>query len=501
MLVRLIKATRSNDGQSLVLAALAMLVLTVGVLTTVNIGHSVHERIRLQNNADAGAYSIATTEARLFNYVAFTNRAIVSNYVMMTALASIISYLALMETQFAAVYIMAMNAGCALILTIKGAPAGKKIQSMANSLIEPIRKMFRQLVDQLKGPVGKLIEALQKNAAAHGMQQKLNAVVTAGQVGMGIFRNIIQKQDPKLKLTGFPQIATTVFNMTELLGAVDFRSKSRREHKQELVELINASRKSENNFITKRNSIVQPSLFGGLSALAKFLSFTFPTDGQTKVLANQNPRNTRNTGNPDSYMATGDSMVANDRVPLFHVAFGNTQDAVNVQYSQTAPKICRFQSYRSIICFRYGRWRCESDNAFKWPGMVDYTALKPKGDSSFRQPEVFVALNKDPKDLEQVFTLKFKYDGGAAGQADIDFNTGRKGMLGTGLLKGLNAWTRGQVYYHRPGAWQEPPNMFNPHWRGRLAPIGQLLQTPPSSGGGSVMPVIRNFLSDNLITH
>jgi hypothetical protein len=34
---------------------------------------------------------------------------------------------------------------------------------------------------------------------------------------------------------------------------------------------------------------------------------------------------------------------------------------------------------------------------------------------------------------------------------------------------------RAQVYYHRPGAWQEPPNLFNPFWAARLAPTDVLV--------------------------
>ena len=35
---------------------------------------------------------------------------------------------------------------------------------------------------------------------------------------------------------------------------------------------------------------------------------------------------------------------------------------------------------------------------------------------------------------------------------------------------GPRAVARAEAYYHRPGAWQEPPNFFNPFWRARLAP-------------------------------
>ena len=82
MLTRALRrGAQREEGQALVLACLLMLILSIALMTTVNIGHSVHERIRLQNTADAAAYSTAAMEARAFNFYAFTNRTQVSHYV------------------------------------------------------------------------------------------------------------------------------------------------------------------------------------------------------------------------------------------------------------------------------------------------------------------------------------------------------------------------------------------------------------------------------------
>ena len=56
------------------MAALLVLIMSIAVLTTVNLGHTIHERVRLQNTADAAAYSMAAMEARAFNFYAFANR-------------------------------------------------------------------------------------------------------------------------------------------------------------------------------------------------------------------------------------------------------------------------------------------------------------------------------------------------------------------------------------------------------------------------------------------
>jgi hypothetical protein len=83
---------RGSPGQSMVLGAVALLCLTLGVLATLNLGQAVHEKIKLQNTADAAAYSLATLEARTFNYIAFTNRVQITHYHTAMVVQSYVSY-------------------------------------------------------------------------------------------------------------------------------------------------------------------------------------------------------------------------------------------------------------------------------------------------------------------------------------------------------------------------------------------------------------------------
>ena len=94
---RLRQSLQREEGQALVLACLMMFVLAVAVLTTVNIGHTVHERVRLQNTADSAAYSMAAMEARAFNFYAFANRTQVSHYVSAMVWQSFDSFLYFMQ--------------------------------------------------------------------------------------------------------------------------------------------------------------------------------------------------------------------------------------------------------------------------------------------------------------------------------------------------------------------------------------------------------------------
>src|SRR4051812_39476599 len=80
-------------GQVLLLACLTLLCVALAVLATVNLGHVIAERIRLQDTADSAAYSTAVLEARAFNFYAFANRTQASHYVSAMAWQSYDSFI------------------------------------------------------------------------------------------------------------------------------------------------------------------------------------------------------------------------------------------------------------------------------------------------------------------------------------------------------------------------------------------------------------------------
>ncbi len=95
--------TRANSrGQTLVFTALFALLLTLAVFLTFSIGIRTREKIRMQTMADAAAYSNAVTEARAFNFYAWSNRAIVSHMVSVLSVAAHQSYVSWYEDNMAA---------------------------------------------------------------------------------------------------------------------------------------------------------------------------------------------------------------------------------------------------------------------------------------------------------------------------------------------------------------------------------------------------------------
>ncbi len=188
----------------------------------------------------------------------------------------------------------------------------------------------------------------------------------------------------------------------------------------------------------------------------------------------------------------------------------------------------------------------------KWPGIAPYVKYNPKADhdSDYNQPSTWMFLNVKPKYLmddttgptktpwRQNFTFnhggtdEFSFGnlstgeayehGGHSAHLDTTIGGGANNHFKMGPidLAGLNAFSRGMAYYHRPGNWKEQPNFFNPFWRAKLAPIGnkltQLFDKLTKGMGSGIegkairyfMNLIRNLINDlffavvtSLITH
>ncbi|MGZ5268965.1 MAG: TadE/TadG family type IV pilus assembly protein, partial [Caldimonas sp.] len=93
MMQKIQELRRSEEGQTLVLAAVFGLILMLCVLGTVNLGRAVYDKVQLQAAADSAAYSEAAVEARVMNLTAYTNRAMVVHYASAMAMTSYLTWL------------------------------------------------------------------------------------------------------------------------------------------------------------------------------------------------------------------------------------------------------------------------------------------------------------------------------------------------------------------------------------------------------------------------
>lgn len=90
------EALLRQRGQILPLATVLLLVVLASVLLLFNSGQLISEKLRLNNTADAVAYSAGVFEARLLNYDAYTNRAIVANEIAIAQAVGVASWVTYM---------------------------------------------------------------------------------------------------------------------------------------------------------------------------------------------------------------------------------------------------------------------------------------------------------------------------------------------------------------------------------------------------------------------
>ncbi len=69
-----------------------MLVVMLALLTMYSMGQLTTEKMKLQNTADAAAYSAAVAQARDYNFSAYTNRAMIANQVAMAQLVGLTAW-------------------------------------------------------------------------------------------------------------------------------------------------------------------------------------------------------------------------------------------------------------------------------------------------------------------------------------------------------------------------------------------------------------------------
>jgi hypothetical protein len=83
----------SASGQALVPALLFLLVGCIGLYVAFNSFQMTSAKIKLQNTADAAAYSAAVLQARDYNFSAYTNRAMIANQVTAAQVVALKSWI------------------------------------------------------------------------------------------------------------------------------------------------------------------------------------------------------------------------------------------------------------------------------------------------------------------------------------------------------------------------------------------------------------------------
>jgi hypothetical protein len=326
------RSLQRQEGQALVLACLLMLILSIALMTTVNIGHNVHERIRLQNTADAAAYSTAAMEARAFNFYAFTNRTQVSHYVSAMLWQSLNSFIFFVQAFLTDLYGFMRTIGpcfpkdsrkkywIAICFVLDVIPVIGQIMKAIDAIFTILQKLLllmKRAMDPIDRAIGRIIvpghrmlNSVMAGAAAAVMMSTSTYVI-------GTSNTIISQNDPNVNAM-IPQtlaglINQCLFNRTHYDGtnltpgdlltgkfnpfrALDPTKKAEDEKvaraKRSMGNITNATRYPCNassgicpeTFITSRRLGDLMPIPNWLSPLETFVNNLIPKWGQTRML-------------------------------------------------------------------------------------------------------------------------------------------------------------------------------------------------------------------------
>ena len=133
-------AVLRQRGQAMVLVAMFLVVLMLSVLVLFNTSQITRDKIKVQNAADAVAYSAAILEARHLNFVAYTNRAMIANEVAIGQTIGLVTWIQKWGVTF--------KFGSNLAKSLSGIPiAGPIISAALQTFFEVLSNAMNKFAD------------------------------------------------------------------------------------------------------------------------------------------------------------------------------------------------------------------------------------------------------------------------------------------------------------------------------------------------------------------
>ncbi|MCP3058875.1 pilus assembly protein [Myxococcus sp. K38C18041901] len=499
---------RDERGQALVMGAVAMLVLAVTVMASVSIGHGVHQKIKLQDAADAQAYSLAVKEARAYNFLAYTNRAMVVHYSAMLTFMSYVSHALYLD--------MTIGKLASVAQYIPGIGAiFKAVQTLIKAWKKTVETVARLLIPLLSA----LNVALWLAQEAMMMGTLKDLLLTGGET-------TLMGTDPKSRPG--PSMSNG-----SALGAIMGKYNVNHSNLKNFLHIIDdGPRGSDKTF-----SLTDPT---GLAQRARLLNqnkniLSDPDLAKYRLLMGNLANGVRRqwTAEGKNVLLVGRKWslklcvppviqfridkVADSQIKSFDETFqGNRRDQlfasddIKIEWRMPCPyfggankgwKTILDLDFRAAADKRGGFHQVygttKTDDHHGWEGITPFLTT----DTSFVDPwhNHFSAacnvtlLSKDMISKPQPFHLdglrtgegflksarskRFDDEGESilGGMLDITWNLtgGANGKRVAEFRKatgGMMAMAVGRAIYHRPGVWKEEPNFFNPLWTARLAP-------------------------------
>ena len=472
----------------MVLSALCMFLLALMMVMSFNVSHAVHEKVRLQQHSDAQAYSMAVVQARALNYFAYSNRAVAAALVSMNNLHAYQS-LASIATQYmkAGQYNMYIIAGLEFLQCICIPPClqhcahGFEAISKAGKFSQAATKWANR-AKALEGSFRLAVQALQLLINSIHLQQKLVYAET-----MSVLSNGQSYDLDKLKAVNAPRAtdvntAICALNMNSFSCAIDgapcIGGKANRSAVDLSKELTSVANGSRNKWAATRSGwpIIPPTAISPIflyelmfSIQGNGMSVPLPSyKGTAKTTGTSGLGNIHggrgNQGTTSAADEHGGGLLTYWRdgiwpyMPVSGASIYSDKNGGGHTPSNT----------------HSGQHKFEGANAKTYLSCIFsgscFTSFRPDDDpkNDFNQPTSYSSITMQMR-MGNVEQAPWELSNTGTLRSDIGGSATMRLAAGDGA-----AVSKAKVYFHRLGAWQAPPNMFDPYWRAKLHPFKQV---------------------------
>ncbi|WP_224372209.1 pilus assembly protein TadG-related protein [Hyalangium versicolor] len=449
----------SPRGQSLLLLCLALLFLVLMVCLTLSFSMKMRDKMETQNVADLAAYSGAVATARTFNSVALTRRAQTGHLVAITSVMSLISWTSMVRADLnsarmaangcpaAADALAALDEQNAAIeerwheLDARAGVQAYNIQILGNYLAYMQGKMLEDLKESVSGGPKSFAARMSKMASEKGrFPNELHAGPTPVSVGELVHATSggnDHAMDMAMASRGYGFITRRQVNadltapggILGALGAAGGR-----------MRVVDGGGSAYWGSNLGHGGRADSTWFTWAEDHAT-LEVTFPGCAPFRVHATAGVKATDKEDTSDDHWWTSASSK-----------LGQADNGMEKQYRHTL-----------MSC--WPREFCP--NTFI--GGMTYNTADQQDENLWAQPKTYALVQRDyrargrkSQPWELLFQLRFTST--SPGTFDSHGWNTASGMdisvqqaLGTGL-----------AYYHRPGHWNEAPNLWNPYWRATL---------------------------------
>jgi|GEM_PF-1604050 len=487
-----------SRGQAMILGVVSLVVLALVVFMTINVTVSVQQKIRLQNYADAKAFSLAVIEARSLNYFAYTNRAIASSYVSMANLHAYMSEATMLtDLRLSAAAIMTEIAAqeTAECMCCWGGPCCfshciHAVEAELNAVglgIDALSQKVAKKVQNVDRSAQNVMSALNLHIGAlHASQQAVKAGVLVA-LGKGEFGDLKADNMSKAASVTSDPMTLSIQNVQQWNQV--FESNEQRKRRI-MAETVNATRqdfawnrkgapiadtllflqlaqlvKSETIWIGPNGTWLVVQAPGGMSGRTGVTATgSFPGQSGAMALLTRDVAANIEGKSMSSYdhsalMGTWRHGVGGALLPLLgpigvaRITSGDNQVHANGLFSITgSPHTGSAHSSPKLDMHRF----LEFNIGDTYP---------------YNQPAVYATATTDGRVNEFGKRGPYEVAKDGTGTVRITHVGPTDGVLTLTNNSPTKAFSKAQVYYHRIGDWSDYPNLFNPYWRAKLHPM------------------------------